>query len=394
MFNISTVIMAGGSGERFWPLSTREKPKQFLCLLGNRSLLQQTLDRLRPLVPLERILVVTGREYEGLAREQLPDLPDANLVLEPVGRDTAACIGLASLYIENRDPDAVMIALPADHYIPDQVPFLKTLEFAASVAHSGDWLITLGIKPTRPETGYGYIKAGEKLNIAIPQETGPSTPSCSDTSDFNRQSFGSGAETPGFIQGDVFLVERFVEKPDSSTARAYLAEGSYYWNSGIFIWKNRTIQAQIAHWMPGLGKALEKIREELKEGENIKMGKWKVEKVMEKEFTALEKVSIDYGVMEKAEEVLVIPAPFRWDDLGSWAALERVLEPDENGNLVLGSHLSLDTKGCIIYGKGKPVGTIGLSDMVIVQGEEGLLVCPKDRAQEVKKLARKAVKSP
>jgi len=376
MHNAYALIMAGGPGERFWPLSTRERPKQFINLFGHKSLLQQTVERIKPLIPEERILVATGKEYEALAHQQLPDLPKENLVLEPMGRDTAACIGLASLFIERRDPRAIMVALPSDHYIPDQKKFLETLSYAIEVALSGDWLVTLGIKPTRAETGYGYIKGGEKLDIVAPQDTGG----------FIRlrrinQGASGGRETPDFTSGgDVLRVERFVEKPDLITAQGYLAEGTYYWNSGMFIWRNRVIQSQIAKCMPKLWQALERIKE--------KLGNREIERVLEREFMGLEKISVDYGILEKAKGVVVIPAPFPWDDLGSWAALDRVIEPDQQGNIVIGKHFGLDTRGCIVYGDEEPVATLGLSGLIIIRTKDGTLICSKDRAQEIKKLLR------
>lgn len=381
--------MAGGPGERFWPLSTRERPKQFINLFGHKSLLQQTVERIKPLIPEERILVATGKEYEALAHQQLPDLPKENLVLEPMGRDTAACIGLASLFIERRDPRAIMVTLPSDHYIPDQKKFLETLSYALEVARSGDWLVTLGIKPTRAETGYGYIKGGEKLDIVashlICNDDSQGTSLCAtDTGGFIRlrrinQGASGGRGTRDFTSGgDVLRVERFVEKPDLITAQGYLAEGTYYWNSGMFIWRNRVIQSQIAKWMPKLWQALERIKE--------KLGNREIEKVLEREFIGLEKISVDYGILEKAKGVVVIPAPFPWDDLGSWAALDRIIEPDKQGNIVIGKHFGLDTRGCIVYGDEEPVATLGLSGLIIIRTKDGTLICSKDRAQEIKKL--------
>jgi mannose-1-phosphate guanylyltransferase len=338
--------MAGGKGERFWPLSTPEEPKPFIKILGSETLIQQTVHRVRPLVSVEQILVILGKEHLALAREQLPQLPEQNFIVEPMGRDTAPCIGLASLQLEKRDPESIMIVIPADHYIPDQDKFLSTLTLAVEAARPGSYIVTLGIKPTRPETGYGYMLVGnQKITL----------------------------------QGrDVFEVQKFVEKPDFATAAKYVEEGSYYWNSGIFIWKNTTLQNLLSRYMPALWQGLDRIKSSL--------GSPEEEEVLRREFTQFERISIDYGILEKAPQVLMIPADFRWDDVGTWKALDRVLPLDENGNIVVGNHRGVETKGCIIYAKDIFISTFGISDLVIVSSQGKVLICHKDLAPDLKKL--------
>lgn len=346
MEHVYVVIMAGGKGERFWPLSTPEEPKPFIKILGSETLIQQTVHRVLPLVSVEQILVILGKEHFALAREQLPQLPEQNFIVEPMGRDTAPCIGLASLQLEKRDPESIMIVIPADHYIPDQDKFLSTLTLAVEAARPGSCIVTLGIKPTRPETGYGYMLVGnQKITL----------------------------------QGrDVFEVQKFVEKPDFATAAKYVEEGSYYWNSGIFIWKNTTLQNLLSRYMPALWQGLDRIKSSL--------GSPEEEEVLRREFTQFERISIDYGILEKAPQVLMIPADFRWDDVGTWKALDRVLPLDENGNIVVGNHRGVETKGCIIYAKDIFISTFGISDLVIVSSQGKVLICHKDLAPDLKKL--------
>lgn len=337
------VIMAGGSGERFWPLSTPDLPKQFLRLLDGKSLLQKTVERVEPLIPVDRQIVVAGSQHAARIREELPSLPPANLVCEPVGRNTAACIGLASLFIERRDPDAIAVVLPADHHIPDPSPFLASIEKASRVARQMNVTVVIGIKPDRPETGYGYVKSGPE------------------------------------IEQDVYKVQQFHEKPDEETARHYMEAKDYFWNAGIFVWQNRTIQELIKIHLPAHWTKMDQIRSTL-EGPTY-------EQVLARNYPTMEKVSVDHGVLEKAENIHMVYGRFRWDDLGSWTALDRILGKDQEENVVIGRHVGLNTAGCIIYGReGKVIATIGLRDLVIAETEHGLLVCPKAHAQEIRNL--------
>ena len=339
------VVLAGGRGERFWPLSTGSQPKAFLRLVGSESLLQATVRRVRPYVPWTQILVVANRAHADLVREQLPELPGANMLLEPVGRDTAAAIGFASLHLERLDREAVMAVLPADHYVPDGEAFAAVLERALELVQlRPSWVVTVGIPPTRPETAYGYLEVGEPLS-----------------------------DLPGAL-----LVHRFVEKPDLQTARALLTEGRHYWNSGIFLWRTTTIQGLLARYMPEEWAGCCRIREA-----------WGGEEVLAREFSSFRGISIDYGVLERMEgSVAMIRGEFAWDDLGSWDSLARVLPAEENGNILVGDVRCLETSGSVIISTGKPVAAVGLSDMIVVATQDGVLVCPRGRSQELKRLMR------
>jgi len=346
------VIMAGGRGERFWPLSGKTLPKPFLSLLGEKTMIQQTVERIMSLIPEERILIVLSRDHLPIAQQQLPEIPMENFVLEPLGRDTAACIGLASLYVGKRDKDASMIILAADHLITDREAFFKTITGSLQFLASNDYIITIGIKPTRPETGYGYIELGEKLAY------------------INNESF--------------YSVKRFIEKPSLSGATHYLKSDQYYWNSGIFVWRNSTIQKELSLYMPELWSGLMRINQSLGSEEEVK--------VMRREFSKFERISIDYGVLEKSSQVVVVPANFKWDDLGSWTALERIYLLDESENVVVGKHVGKDTRGCIIFSQDQLVATLGVKDLVIVQAEGKMLVCHKEKAPNLKEIVNLAEK--
>jgi mannose-1-phosphate guanylyltransferase len=339
------VVMAGGRGERFWPLSTGKTPKPFLPILGGKTMIQLTVERIKPLIPFERILVVVGKEHLKAAQEQLPELPEENFLVEPIGKDTAPCIGFASLHIERRDPDGIMVVMASDHHIPDQEKFLSSLSAAIQLLSTRDNLITLGIKPVRPETGYGYIEAKERMAMV-------------DTIPF-------------------FKVKRFVEKPDLDRAKKYVKRKDFFWNSGIFVWRNKTIQDLLKNHLPELWQGLSRIREHLDS-----------DRVVSKEFKLFPRISIDYGVLEKAKDILVIPAEFRWDDVGTWVALDRVYQLDKNGNAVIGKHVSIDTRNCVIHSQDHFIATIGLSNLVIVQANGKLLICSKERGQDVKELLK------
>ena len=285
---IHAVIMAGGRGERLWPLSTPERPKQFLKLFGERTMLQHTVDRIRPIVSLEHMIVVTGGEHADLVREQLPELPGKNVIAEPFGRGTAACIGLSSVIIRERDPDALMMVLAADHRIEGADRFRQLLQAGLAAASDNTHLVTLGITPHRPETGYGYILAPQRVSTS---EDGL----------------------------DVFRVERFVEKPDPATAKRYLEDGAYYWNSGMFLWHVDAILNAIERHMPQLSAALANLAKDL--------GSPDFPERLREAYEGLAPQSIDRGVMEKSDRVLLIPASdIGWSDVGGWEALREILD--------------------------------------------------------------------
>jgi len=339
--------MAGGKGERFWPLSTGKVPKPFLPLTGTRTLIQLTVERALQFAPKERIFIVLGRTHLNVALKQLSELPPGNFIVEPVGRDTAACIGLAATVLSLKDENATMVILPADQFVPDVNKFADTIKDSVTMAGRGDYLVTMGIKPTRTETGYGYIHARKNINA----------------------------------KGDIVClrVEKFVEKPDQKRAARYIKDGNYYWNAGIFIWKTKTVLEGMRTHMPFLYKGLLTIEGALREGKKTKVDTL---------FREFERKSIDYGLMEKAQNVLMVPANFKWDDVGTWASLQRVLDLDDKGNYARGDTICIDTYDCVVVGDGKVIGTIGVENLVIVSSKNGILVCDRNRVQEVREIAK------
>lgn len=350
---LHAVIMAGGGGTRFWPRSRQKRPKQFLALTGEgtRSLLQLAHDRLAVLVPPERLWIITAAAQKDLVAEQLPEVLPERIVAEPCGRDTAPCISLGAALIAREDPDAVMAATPADHVI-DPIPlFQRTLHAAVHLAEEHPQaLLTLGIPPTYPAVGYGYIQRGESL--------------------------------PGRQGVEAYRVAKFKEKPDATTARQYLDSGQFYWNSGIFVWKVQALRAELERLEPALLAAMDRIATRWREDDR--------EAVFLREYESLPRRSIDYAVMEKAREVLVLRAPFVWDDLGSWLALERHHAQDAAGNTALGvEHISLETKNCIVAGDGagsKVIATVGVENLLIVQEGDTLLIANRQDEAAVKRL--------
>lgn len=341
------VILAGGSGTRFWPLSRKSTPKQLMSVFGGKSMLQRTVERVLPLQP-KRVLVVTNSLQAAETRRQLEQVKGVpvDVIEEPVGRNTAPAIALAASIIARFDPDGVMAVLPADHYIVDEERFRAVLGMAKQVAVEGK-LVTLGITPTRPETGYGYIEAE-----------------------------GEGG-------GEVAPVRRFVEKPPLERALEFLESGRFYWNSGMFVWGACTILDQIAEQMPELSAAMARLcfEEEM-------WGLSDLKPQIEEIYASIKGESIDFGVMEKAKEVRVIPASFGWSDVGSWSALPEVMEADGDGHVVInaGGSVSVSSDGCLAYGAGKMVAFVGVKDLVVVDTPDALLVCAKSAAQDVKKV--------
>jgi mannose-1-phosphate guanylyltransferase len=347
------VIMAGGKGARFWPRSRERMPKHLLDILGERTIIRETIDRIRPLVPAERTLIVTGRSHSAELIRQLPEIPPENILIEPVGRNTAPCIGLAALHILKRVPDAVMLVLSSDHRIGDDVVFRRVLQAAAGAALQGDPLVTIGIRPTGPETGYGYIEQGELVSKSGPDE--------------------------------VYRVRSIREKPPRELAERFLAQGGFSWNSGMFVWKASTIIKAIGLHLPDLQRGLLEIREAL--------GTDREEEVVGAIYSGLQPVSIDYGVMEKAKEVLVIPGAFDWSDLGSWDALWEVSKKDENGNAVRGEYIGIDAANSLVHSSGKLVALVGVKDLLVVETKDALLICRRGRSQDVKKIVESLEKS-
>lgn len=342
------VIMAGGRGERFWPASRAQKPKQFLSLTGDgKSMLRHTVERVLPLTGYDGIFIVTNDAYARIVREQLPELSAENILLEPMGRNTAPCIGLAAEVLSRKYGDALMIVLPADHIIHEEEVFRRTLLDACEVAQASDYLVTLGITPNYPETGYGYLRFDAR-------EKGP---------------HGEHA------------VRRFVEKPDEATAREYLASGEYLWNSGMFIWRVSVILDAIAALLPDLRQGLSRIGAALDTNQ--------ADAVLRECFDAFTPISIDYGVLEKAERVYTIPSSFGWDDVGSWLALERIRTPDADGNVVDANVRLVEARGNIIVGEERLIALVGVSGLVVIDTPDALLICHRDKTQLIRSVADK-----
>jgi len=346
---IFPVIMAGGSGTRFWPLSRKSRPKQFLALAGDEPLLVATARRLPPLARIDSTFVVCGPGHVATVRRMLPRLPGANLVVEPCARNTAPCVGLAALHVARREPRGVMAMLPADHHVARPAAFRDALAAAAQVAFSGA-IATIGIRPDRPETGYGYLKLGPRLAAA------------------------------GRARGDSHphRVERFVEKPDVVTAARYVAECDYPWNSGIFLFRADVILDEIRRAMPVLGEQLAVIGRAL--------GTPSYRRVLKRVFPESPSISIDYGVMEKSQRIAVVPAEFGWSDVGSFAALSEVRELDDLGNVTEGEALVIDGHRNVVLARPRrPLALIGLDDVIAVDAGDAVLVCRRDRAQDVRR---------
>lgn len=343
------VIMAGGKGERFWPLSTAHRPKQLLALAGGKPLILQAVDRLEGVVPPERVLIVTNESLVAPIREMLGEGSPVGVLGEPVGRDTSAAIAAGAAWIQQRDPDAVFCVMTADHIIGDLPVFRNTLNQGLALCAEHDVLMTIGIAPSEPSSAYGYIEAGELWKSA------------------------DGIE--------FFKAKRFVEKPDAATAREYLATGCYAWNSGMFVWSIRSIRKAFSRFHPVLS---EKIDAWAASSDDASF-----QKMLAQDFPALEKISIDYAVMEKADNIVVCKGAFAWDDVGSWPALEAHLPKDGEGNASLGDVEAFDSSCNIVVSEGRLTALVGVKDLVVVQADGVTLVCDKSRSQEIKALLAK-----
>ena len=340
----TALIMAGGRGERFWPKSRKNLPKQFLSLTDDgKTMIQLTVERILPLVKLKDIFIATNKAYRELVLEQIPGLPEENILCEPIGRNTAPCIGLGAIHIAQKYDDSIMFVLPSDHLIKFTNMFLKTLETGADVAENNTNLVTIGITPDYPETGYGYIKFD-----------------------------------PRRTEGQAYAVERFVEKPSLEVAKEYLSTEEYLWNSGMFIWKVSSILKNMQKLMPDTYESLIKIKEAI--------GTPQQDSILEKEFHNMQSQSIDYGIMEKADNIYILPGTFGWDDVGSWLAVERIKKTNEFGNAVAGNIITVNTHNCIIQGDKKLIAIVGMEDTIVVDTKDATLICAKDSAGDIKKV--------
>lgn len=345
------LIMAGGVGTRLWPLSRRDRPKQSLRLVGERTMFEHAVDRIAPLFQPEQILVVTGAEHVASLEAQAPELLPESFIVEPEGRGTAPAIGLGAIHLRRQDPEAIMAVLTADHFIADVARFRQVLAAAAQVAEEGH-LVTLGIMPSSPSIGYGYIKQGESLDTV-----------------------------EGF---PVFRAERFTEKPSPETAIHMVESGEYSWNSGMFLWRVDRILEEFQRQMPEFYVQLAEVEATLGPS-GYGAG---YEATLNRVWPQVTRQTIDYGVMEGAEDVVVIPVDIGWSDVGSWAIVSELLPADEEGNTVVGPHVGIDTQDTLVFGKKRLIATIGLEGMVIVDTEDALLVCAREREQEVRALVR------
>jgi mannose-1-phosphate guanylyltransferase len=345
MSSFYAAIMAGGVGTRLWPLSRQKRPKQALQLIGDRTMFQHAVDRLVPLFAPGQIIVVTGQTHAEVLRPQTPELPSENFVLEPFGRDSGPAAALGAIHLRRRDPDAVMAMLTADHYIADVERFRAVLAVAEKVARTGK-IVTLGIHPSFPSTGYGYIQQGESLG---------------QIDDF-----------------EVFEVATFTEKPDAAKANVFYESGTFSWNSGMFIWHVDRLLNELEQQRPRMYRQLMTIAQALGTPDEAYL--------IGEIWPQIEKLSVDYAIMEKAKDVAVIPVEMGWSDVGSWATLLEILPGDDQDNVVNGEHLSIDSYRTLIRSDNRLIVTIGLEDMIVVDSDDALLICPRERAQEVKEV--------
>lgn len=340
---IYTVIMAGGVGSRFWPRSKEKKPKQLIRIVGENTMIQDTVKRLESFVANDHIYVVTNKIQKMRVKEQLPQLPEENIIDEPFGKNTAACIGLASILIKNKNPEAVIITLPADHLIKDDEQFRNCLRIATDFADKSKGLITIGITPNRPETGYGYIQYDEK--------------------EFDK---------------NIYKVLTFAEKPNLATAQRFLQSGDFLWNSGIFIWRVDVILEQIKKFLPDLANGLQNIEDTI--------GTNEFENQLVFVYGQLKSISIDYGIMEKADNVFLTKADFYWNDVGNWEAVYEISEKNDDGNAIVGDVYSERTFNSYIFSPRKFTAAIGVENLIIINTSQALLICHRNNAQEVREI--------
>ena len=360
------IIMAGGRGERFWPVSREKTPKQLIKLLGDRSFLQQAVDRVRPLVPAAHILIITNEAQAAEVRKQLPELPKDNIVAEPVGRDTCAAITLAAAIVGARSTTATMAVLPADHVIPEPKKFQQVLADALDLASRGQVIVTIGIQPTGPETGYGYIRH-DLTKLPPPEGVKP-------------------------YRTALYKVEQFIEKPSLERAHEYVAAGNYRWNAGMFVWSFVTITNALEQHAPEMHAACKRWFAAASKSPVA------LRRMLAKEYPEIRKVSVDFALMEKAHNVVVADGTFAWDDLGAWPALSRHVKNDAEGNAVVGELIHVDAARNVVYdGRSKyrtPITLVGVKDSVIVMTDDAVLVAAKAESQKIKDLVKKLAANP
>lgn len=332
--NICALIMAGGKGTRFWPLSTEEKPKQFLNLVGEKTMIQMTIDRILPIIPIEKIFVCTGERYIDLVKKQLPNLPDKNIIVEPEGRNTAPCIALSSLIIRRYYKDSTMVVLPSDHLIKDENEFRNIIVKGAEfLEENREGILTLGMKPDRPETGYGYINYGKEIKLGIKE------------------------------------VDKFVEKPNLELAKKYLQEGTYLWNGGMFLWKTEYILDEIKKYTPLTYEVLHNLKE---------INEEELQQYINSNYNKTEAISIDYAVLEKSEKIFVIPSEIGWDDIGTWKSVERFREKDINNNILSDGVRAIESQSNMVVSNEKNIVMLGVDDILAIETEDTIYIVNKN----------------
>ncbi len=351
--NLYAVIMAGGKGEWFWPLSNSRTPKQLLSLVGDRPLLAMAVERLAGFIPEDRIFIVTNASLVDSIQRIMPNFPHGNIIGEPFGRDTAAACALGTALVKSKDPDGVVCVLTADHVIKDEDVFKVTLSESAKLAVDKNAIVTIGIKPTFPSTGYGYIEAGDRIDCETRHE--------------------------------FFQARRFVEKPDVKTAESYLRHGNYCWNSGMFVWAVPTFEKALKDHAPKLAAMTGRLSQ-VKDVDEL-------HRKLSEEYEPLERISVDYAIMEKFDNILMANGVFSWDDVGAWPAIENHFECDSDDNVVVGDCEAVASEGNLVVSQGRLTALIGVKDLVVVQADGATLVCTKENAQDVKKLVQKLKES-
>lgn len=342
------VIMSGGMGTRFWPKSRHKMPKQFLKTVGEKTMIQNTVDRISKCIPHSNICIVTNKDYLATIKKQLPRVKGENIFIEPHNKETATCIGLAAIKLLKRDPDAVMIVLPSDHMIRNLKEFRKTIDLALKIAKSQDVLVTMGIVPIRPETAYGYIETGRIFS-----------------------------EYEGI---PAYRVKRFTEKPNKTVAQIFIDKGTFLWNSGMFVWKASVLLREMEKYLPELYNSLKIMENALGEPEE--------ERIIEEEYKKVDGISIDFGILEKSLDIVVLKANMDWDDIGSWNALEKYYIKDDNNNIVNGLCANIDTRNCMIFGSGRLIATIGVNNLLVVDTGDTVLICDRERDQDIKEMVK------
>lgn len=343
VFLLYALVLAGGKGTRLYPLSRQDNPKQFLKVINNKSFLRNTVDRIKPLVSKENIYVITNENYKQMVCEELSDIDKGNIYAEPMNKETATCIGLAAIKLLKKDNDAVMIVLPSDHYVEGETAFINTLKQAVELVNRKRALVTIGVKPTRPETGYGYIQMGESL----------------------------------FTTDSTYKVERFVEKPNSEVARDFLLAGNYLWNSGMFVWRADTFLREMEKYLPKVYKCLMNIYQNL--------GEENEEEVIREQYAQIDGISVDFGIMQKTRKGYVVKSDFIWDDIGNFVSLSRFLNKSSS-NFINGNTILEQSENCCIFGKDKLLIGFGIKDLIVIDTGDVILIMDKNKDQEIKSL--------